>query len=68
MKIRRLIRVVCSEGKTQSLRHIDLHEDAEVAFERYKTRLRWVRDSHNGANPGLTDEWIDTLTYKVEVN
>ena len=62
----RTIRVQCAEGRTQSLRRIG-NSDAKIEFERYKTRLRAVH-SRPGGNPGVTEAWLNGLTYKVEIN
>jgi len=56
------IRIVCAEGKTQSLRTMDSAEEAPDIFRRYKARLASVQQ----LNPGITDEWLSGLTYSVE--
>ena len=61
----RLMRVQCVEGKTQSLRRIEFGSDAKIEFERYKTRLRAAHQGPGG-NPGVTETWLNGLTYKVE--
>ena len=63
----RTMRVQCAEGRTQSLRCIGFNSDAKIEFERYKARLRAVH-SCPGGNPGVTEAWLNGLTYKVEIN
>ena len=59
------IRIVCSQGRVQSLRGIRHWEDAQGLFERYKARVQAVHAGANG-NPECTQEWLDGLTYTVE--
>ena len=63
----RFIRITCSEGRTQSLQRLGARENADRVFRQYKSRVRSVRETYNGSNPGLTDEWIAGLKYEVEV-
>lgn len=54
------IKIVCSEGRTQSLRRITSAEQGERIFEGYKGQCMAV------GNSGITQKWLDGLTYAIE--
>lgn len=65
MEDRIFLHVRCKDGKSQSLRRINSVSQAESEFRRYQARLISAMGMP-GANPDLTEDWIISLSYKVE--
>ena len=59
------IRVVCPQGRVQSLRQVNSAEAAASFFSKYKREVQAVH-SGKGGNPAVAHEWLESLTYTLE--